>query len=498
MFQPPAAATPDIAAPGVLEQEPAQDHDAGRSDRMASALTCPILDEPFTVEGKYRPYVLPCGHTISRQALEQILHSTTPRCPMDMSDLPHAFLHGYKINYALVDAIMASSGYKPSYSGSRPESQSSGDGKSPQRIPGVITLRPFANTDAVISPRLRQSRDLSGIAEISTAAESQHGAASQLSSDDSPAWRGLMREYGLEQQGLSIADVEAQPCSTSRTGQIYKGTLVAASGVRSAVSIKVLPTVDEAEQPSQRLREVARQEALDHCRWMARLRTSIMPVRAVQDDAAGGRVRIVTDLHDITLAQWMKRYPEGRLAEQEWLTMALQLTECVHSWHAAGCVHYEICPATVVRSSAYTIRLTKLGCIDRYPACKAPEQLENVFIQSSAYTSAVDVWALGVTLLHAWTGRQPCAGQHEAQIMQRMRAGDSGVLRDLGHSDMRHELQTILQQCMALDPGERPTSEAVHAQLQAVHSRRMHPRFGAGHSNPDTLYEPAPSCCTIM
>lgn len=121
--------------------------------------------------------------------------------------------------------------------------------------------------------------------------------------------------------------------------------------------------------------------------------------------------------------------------------MALQLAECVHSWHAAGCVHYEICPATVVRSSANTIRLTKLGSIDRYPACKAPEQLENLFIQSSAYTAAVDVWALGVTLLHAWTGRQPCAGQHEAQIMQRMRAGEAGVLRDLGHSEMRPDLQ---------------------------------------------------------
>lgn len=39
---------------------------------MANALTCPILDEPFTVDGIYRPYVLPCGHTISRQALEQV------------------------------------------------------------------------------------------------------------------------------------------------------------------------------------------------------------------------------------------------------------------------------------------------------------------------------------------------------------------------------------------------------------------------------------------
>lgn len=141
---------------------------------------------------------------------------------MDMSDLPHAFLHGYKVNYALVDAIMATSGYNASYySGSRPESQSSADGRSPQS--GVSSLRTVTNADAVVSPRLRLSRDLSGIAEITTAPAVPTSAAYQLSSDDPPAWRSLLREYGLEHQGLSIADVEPHSCSTSRTGPIHKG-----------------------------------------------------------------------------------------------------------------------------------------------------------------------------------------------------------------------------------------------------------------------------------
>lgn len=93
-------------------------------------------------------------------------------------------------------------------------------------------------------------------------------------------------------------------------------------GVRSHVAIKVIPTWDEAGEPSQRLREVARQEALDHCRWMARLRTSILPVRAVQEDSQAGCVRIVTDLYDSTLAQWMKKRPDGRPLVHEWVRRA--------------------------------------------------------------------------------------------------------------------------------------------------------------------------------
>lgn len=97
------------------------------------------------------------------------------------------------------------------------------------------------------------------------------------------------------------------------------GMLVSRGGVRSHVAIKVISTWDDFGEPSQRLREVARQEALDHCRWMARLRTSILPVRAVQDDTQAGCVRIVTDLYDSTLSQWMKRRPDGRPLEHEWV-----------------------------------------------------------------------------------------------------------------------------------------------------------------------------------
>jgi len=60
------------ASPQVADPVAQMDHEAERNERMTSALTCPILDEPFTVDGKYRPYVLPCGHTISRQALEKV------------------------------------------------------------------------------------------------------------------------------------------------------------------------------------------------------------------------------------------------------------------------------------------------------------------------------------------------------------------------------------------------------------------------------------------
>lgn len=68
----PVATDMQSVAPYASESAASADDAHGRTQRMASALTCPVLDEHFTVDGIYRPYVLPCGHTVSRQALEQV------------------------------------------------------------------------------------------------------------------------------------------------------------------------------------------------------------------------------------------------------------------------------------------------------------------------------------------------------------------------------------------------------------------------------------------
>lgn len=169
--------------------------------------------------------------------MSQILRSSTPRCPLDMSDLPHAFLHGYKVNYALVDAIMATSSRHATPSGSNMDAQNSPDAK--LQPLGHIPLRPATHTDAcVVSPRLRESRDLSGLGEISAPLDAQSGSGSRLPGAESPAWQALMQEYGLEQHGYCIADVEPHACSTSRTGPIHRGTPVRHLHLRS-VTVKV-------------------------------------------------------------------------------------------------------------------------------------------------------------------------------------------------------------------------------------------------------------------
>lgn len=131
------------------------------------------------------------------------------------------------------------------------------------------------------------------------------------------------------------------PKRSASAPAVAAGVLVSRDGGRSHVAIKVIPTHDDAGAAAPRLREVALQEALDHCRWMARLRTSILPVRAVQDDAAGGCVRIITDTFDSTLAQWTKRRPDGRPHEQEWVRLP---------------------PAAPVQCCLFPLRPTGVGC----------------------------------------------------------------------------------------------------------------------------------------
>ena len=136
------------------------------------------------------------------------------------------------------------------------------------------------------------------------------------------------------------------------------GVLVSRDGARSHVAIKVIPTRGDGGEAAPRLREVARQEALDHCRWMARLRTSILPVRAVQDDAAGGCVRIITDTFDSTLAQWTKRRPDGRPHEQEWvrLTPAPPARCCWNITPTAGRVSRSGCCCIFLLTPAAQVR----------------------------------------------------------------------------------------------------------------------------------------------
>lgn len=60
--------------------------------------------------------------------------------------------------------------------------------------------------------------------------------------------------------------------------------------------------------------------------------------------------------------------------------------------------------------------------------------------------------------------------------------------------------QAVLHKCLKLDPKERASAESVHAALLAVRegASRAGQRLAGPGRQADVLYEPGPSCCTIM
>eukprot|EP01025_Chloroclados_australasicus_P066418 TRINITY_DN9161_c0_g1_i1.p1 TRINITY_DN9161_c0_g1~~TRINITY_DN9161_c0_g1_i1.p1 ORF type:complete len:305 (-),score=31.11 TRINITY_DN9161_c0_g1_i1:383-1297(-) len=73
-------------------------------DACPSGLECPVELTSYTEEGDAKPYVLPCGHTVSRRALQKLLKASRP-CPFDRRMLSSSKLSSYRPNYELLAAL---------------------------------------------------------------------------------------------------------------------------------------------------------------------------------------------------------------------------------------------------------------------------------------------------------------------------------------------------------------------------------------------------------
>ncbi|MGE3455874.1 MAG: protein kinase [Kofleriaceae bacterium] len=94
-------------------------------------------------------------------------------------------------------------------------------------------------------------------------------------------------------------------------------------------------------------------------------------------------------------------------------------------------------------------------------AYMAPEQL-----RSSPVDGKADVYALGVCLYEACTGRRPFAADSEAELFA-LRLDGKFDKPSQWHSDFPSELETIILDAMNPDPEERPTALELHNRLLA-------------------------------
>ncbi len=163
-----------------------------------------------------------------------------------------------------------------------------------------------------------------------------------------------------------------------------------------------------------------------------------------------------------------ERIAAGRLPEREVAAMTVDLAEALHVVHGAGVVHRDIKPSNVLTwpatmpdrafrvkladfGIAYlvdTTRLTTPGMLVGTAAYLAPEQ-----VRGEPLTPAADIYALGLVLIEALTGRRAYPQDSgPAAVMARLHASPELP------STLAPPWRDLLTSMTDADPAARPTA----------------------------------------
>ncbi|MDQ0843420.1 PQQ-binding-like beta-propeller repeat protein [Streptomyces sp. V1I6] len=184
----------------------------------------------------------------------------------------------------------------------------------------------------------------------------------------------------------------------------------------------------------------------------------------------------------------------GPLPAQAVRWLAAGIAEALQSIHGAGLVHRDLKPSNVlvvedgprvidfgIASGVSNTRLTMTNVAVGTPAYMSPEQARD----SRSVTGASDVFSLGSTLVFAATGHAPFHGANPVEtVFMLLREGP-----DL--EGLPDELRPLIDSCMQMEAGLRPTPEDLQAQL-APHL------FSSGSDDSGTASAWLPASATTM
>ena len=202
------------------------------------------------------------------------------------------------------------------------------------------------------------------------------------------------------------------------------------------------------------LAEATRTRAIDHA--------NVVRVLDVGRDEATGSLYLVMELVEgEDLAARLARV--GRLDEASVRRVSLDIAAGMEAAHERGIVHRDLKPANVLLVPDGRAKIVDFGISKDVgtqpssathvgigtPAYMAPEQ-----VTGGVVAPCVDVWALGVILFEALTGRLPFAGFADGRWPQLFETPPRpGELVEVSAS-----LDALIVRCLDRDPAARPAS----------------------------------------
>ena len=176
---------------------------------------------------------------------------------------------------------------------------------------------------------------------------------------------------------------------------------------------------------------------------------------------------------------------EGPRKAELVLEIALQVTRALNAAAERGLVHRDLKPGNIMLASSRVghepqVKVIDFGLAKAANTAGKMELTHNGFVGTPAFASPeqfahgaidarTDIYALGVTMWFALTGRLPFPGTTIEEIRERQ-AGGALPIEQLTMRGVPRSIIDLLGSCLALDPSKRPAS--AHELTRELEERR--------------------------
>ena len=204
---------------------------------------------------------------------------------------------------------------------------------------------------------------------------------------------------------------------------------------------------------------------LEEARTAARLKhPSIVPVHDFGRHTDGMPFVVMDYVEGRPLTKVLR---SGRLSYRRLAGLMIQVADAIQYAHDLGVVHRDLKPANILIDAEGRPLITDFGLAERWEPAGGTAQFRTpelagtlgfippeLFAGTGRVGPATDIYALGVTIYEALTGRNPFEGPTPMEVMPKVLLGEARLPMDL-RQDVPEPLQRICLKAMERAPEDR-------------------------------------------